>query len=1047
MLHGKVLRSPLRRTRGSASIDISRGARDRGRRRDPDRRRPRRHRALLRPRDQGSPDRRDRPRALRGRAGRRRRGRRRGDGGGGGARDRGRLRAAAGARHDRAGARARGAARCTSAVPKIGLFHGLGELGEQQGNVCYRHLIEAGDVEAARARAAIVVEGTYTFPAVYQYAMETHATIAHYHGDGVTLWANCQHPFLVQAEIADLFGLPIGSVRIVVPYLGGGFGSKSYTKMEPLTVALARKAGRPVRIVNRVEESMVTSRRHGMRAWMRTSAAADGTLLDARGALLDGHRRLRRQRPARRRHRRRRGARPLPLRGGRASQGNCVYCNTPAVGVLPRVRRHPPAVDRRVPARRGRPPRRASTRSSCAGAAWSCRASRSAPTARGKPLDADLVGDVEAAAAAVGWDEPRRAVGRPRRQRRPARRGRAPGLARVGAAVLGRLGRRLRRDDGDGAGPAHGDGADRRRGALPLERAGARPRRRHALHALRPLDRREPLDHGRRASRSSAPPRTSPRACARPRASCGTSTPTRSSSRDGRAALAGEEITYPDLIAKRFGFRGGEIIEGGEVRPSGGDTGSYAEGPHFWEVCVAGAEVEVDPDTGVDHRAAHRDRRRRRAGRSTRSSSSARTRARRCRASATRCSRRCASSDGEVLNDSLLEYRVPRIGDLPGAMTLDHRRERRRPRALRRQGLRRGSARGGARGDRLRARRRGRAHERASADPRARVAPDPGAARDQRRPRRRKGDMSELNRATILGSGTMGPGMGAVLARAGLQVTLHDVKRGRARRGRRAWSAWSRACSSASRSRSRRRRRCASSPTRRRARGRRARARGDPRALELKQQVLARDRGPDLRRGDHRVQHLGHPDHEDRGEARPPRARDRLALVQPAAPDPDERGDQRRAHRAGGDRGDRGADAAHRLPPGDAEEGGPRLRREPRALRDHARVPRARRRGRDRRRGARPRASSGGSATSSRSCRRSSCWTWPGSTSTRRWRASSTPTSPTSRASRRPPPTCATRVASGSRPARGFFEYTPERVAELQQQRGAALVAVRKALS
>ncbi|MGH2858565.1 MAG: xanthine dehydrogenase family protein molybdopterin-binding subunit, partial [Solirubrobacteraceae bacterium] len=161
--------------------------------------------------------------------------------------------------------------------PQMGLFHGLGELGERQGNICYRHTIAAGDVDMVRSAAEIVVEGDYTFPAVYQYAMETHATIAHHHGDSVTLWANCQHPFLVQAEIADLFGLPIGSVRIVVPYLGGGFGSKSYTKMEPLTVALARKAGRPVRIVNRVDESMVTSRRHGMRCWMRTSAAADGT--------------------------------------------------------------------------------------------------------------------------------------------------------------------------------------------------------------------------------------------------------------------------------------------------------------------------------------------------------------------------------------------------------------------------------------------------------------------------------------------------------------------------------------------------------------------------------------------------------------------------------------------------------------------------------------------------------------------------------------------------------------------------------------------------
>ena len=135
--------------------------------------------------------------------------------------------------------------------PKVGLFHGLGEMGEAQGNVCYHHHLELRRHRAATAAdAAIVVEGEYKFPAVYQYAMETHATIAHLHGDGVTLWANCQHPFLVQAEIADLFGFEMGAVRIVVPYLGGGFGSKSYTKMEPLTVALARKAGRPVRIVN-----------------------------------------------------------------------------------------------------------------------------------------------------------------------------------------------------------------------------------------------------------------------------------------------------------------------------------------------------------------------------------------------------------------------------------------------------------------------------------------------------------------------------------------------------------------------------------------------------------------------------------------------------------------------------------------------------------------------------------------------------------------------------------------------------------------------------
>ena len=125
----------------------------------------------------------------------------------------------------------------------------------------------------------------------------------------ITLWATCQHPFLVRAEIAALFDVPLGRVRIIVPYLGGGFGSKSYTKMEPITVALARKAGRPVKIVNRVDESMVTTRRHGAKAWMRTAADRTGRLLAREVAHLVRHRRLRRQRPARDRHRRRLRAR------------------------------------------------------------------------------------------------------------------------------------------------------------------------------------------------------------------------------------------------------------------------------------------------------------------------------------------------------------------------------------------------------------------------------------------------------------------------------------------------------------------------------------------------------------------------------------------------------------------------------------------------------------------------------------------------------------------------------------------------------------------
>ncbi len=61
---------------------------------------------------------------------------------------------------------------------RAGLFHGLGELPPRDGNVCYRYRIERGELEAVFAHADIVVEGEYEFPAVYQYAMETHTVIA-----------------------------------------------------------------------------------------------------------------------------------------------------------------------------------------------------------------------------------------------------------------------------------------------------------------------------------------------------------------------------------------------------------------------------------------------------------------------------------------------------------------------------------------------------------------------------------------------------------------------------------------------------------------------------------------------------------------------------------------------------------------------------------------------------------------------------------------------------------------------------------------------------
>ncbi len=116
---------------------------------------------------------------------------------------------------------------------RSGFAHGLGTLPERDGNVCYQYGFARGDLDEAFAGAAHVVEGEYVFPAVYQYSMETHTTIAHHKGGEITLWSSCQHPFLVRQEVSELFGVALDNVQVIVPFLGGGFGSKSYTKMSP----------------------------------------------------------------------------------------------------------------------------------------------------------------------------------------------------------------------------------------------------------------------------------------------------------------------------------------------------------------------------------------------------------------------------------------------------------------------------------------------------------------------------------------------------------------------------------------------------------------------------------------------------------------------------------------------------------------------------------------------------------------------------------------------------------------------------------------------
>ena len=150
----------------------------------------------------------------------------------------------------------------------------------EQSNVCHHEHMEVGDVDRGFAEAHEVFEDVFRFPMVCHYSMEPHTTAAQVRGRQVTLWSASAHPFLIRSELARLFGLSMTDVQVVVPYVGGAFGGKSYLKIEPLVVALARKTrGLPVRLEHSAAESMLTARRHSARCRIKTGVKRDGAIV------------------------------------------------------------------------------------------------------------------------------------------------------------------------------------------------------------------------------------------------------------------------------------------------------------------------------------------------------------------------------------------------------------------------------------------------------------------------------------------------------------------------------------------------------------------------------------------------------------------------------------------------------------------------------------------------------------------------------------------------------------------------------------------------
>lgn len=106
-----------------------------------------------------------------------------------------------------------------------------------------------GDAQTALAQAPVVVDEQYTTPPHHHNAIEPHATTAHWEGDKLTVHETTQNIPYVRTHLAKKFDIPVGNIRVVCPFVGGGFGGKINLWPGTVLAVLAAKAtGRPVRM-------------------------------------------------------------------------------------------------------------------------------------------------------------------------------------------------------------------------------------------------------------------------------------------------------------------------------------------------------------------------------------------------------------------------------------------------------------------------------------------------------------------------------------------------------------------------------------------------------------------------------------------------------------------------------------------------------------------------------------------------------------------------------------------------------------------------------
>jgi CO/xanthine dehydrogenase Mo-binding subunit len=529
-------------------------------------------------------------------------------------------------------------------------------------NVCHRFTFARGDVERGFAESDVVVEGVYTFPMAHHCSLEPHCSIARWDADGVTVWASTQHPFPVRKELAEMFGLTLDQVRVIVPYLGGAYGNKSYTKIEPLTVALAALARRPVRLALTSEEAFRTVRRSAVRYRLRTGVTRDGTLV-ARACEIDyqlgayadvGPRVV--QKSA--------YTAAGPYRIPHVSiEARGVYTNTVVsvafrgYGVPQLAWAYESQMDE-IAERLGIDALELRLKNVLR---------RGETFVDGDlPIDCDYPGDLRRAADAIDWTA-------------PAVPGRGKGIAvTIKAPLAPSVSSALVRMHADGSVTLVTGTVEFGQGARTALSAIVARELAVSMDRIRVAESEvgmSPYDQATSASRSTTLMGLAVLRAARDvrdqllglgAEGLGVARE-EATLADGHVVVGGRRVSYAEAVARRFGMPGGELIGRGAYRGERGRAPLGGEAP-FWEVGLAAAEVEVDEATGrvgvvryvsvadIGHAINPRECHAQEHGAVMMGLGHTFT-------------EQMVYENGQLLNGSLIDYRVPLMSDLPGELT------------------------------------------------------------------------------------------------------------------------------------------------------------------------------------------------------------------------------------------------------------------------------------------------------------------------------------------------------------------------------------------